>query len=540
MAHDDELKGTSSFIEGSINYPAGLFSQPSAPTQTTLAAAALLTQRDKDSTVFGALKKEWRIVLSCSVYLFICMAQGVDSGAMSITNSMPAFLLKFGEATATGSLIIPSMWLSLWTAMIALGNAAGSFSAGWFIDRFGTKKTMWFLCLASTAFISIQVTAESRGQLLVGKMLNGAPQGAFIAVAATYISETAGVRVRSTLLSCMPLMILCGVMLAVGTGVHQIAVFDPWKSYRLLFALQWMLPTLTAFFLIFTPSSPTHLVKKAQPEQARRELERLYGKDDDEVSQRLALIQLAVAIEEAESADRGIVTYADCFRGTDRKRTLTIMAVFAFIQGAGVALLSNNIYFLSTIPGLSSDITFKLSLGFLGLSALANFGGVILLEKFGRRVPFVYGGAVQALLLAILGGLYYVDTPAGQWVLGILFNLTISTAQITTGGPGYTLAGELSSVRLRSKTQSIGFATYYTAGWITLFITPYMFQADQAAWGVRTAWVYAGFSLIGAIVSFFIIPDTRGLSYADIDIRYTRRIAPRAFASCDVSDKEVA
>lgn len=76
MTHNDEYKGTSSFVEGSLNYPAGLFSQPSAPTQTTLAAAALLTQRDKDSTVFGALQKEWRILLSCAPYLFICMAQG--------------------------------------------------------------------------------------------------------------------------------------------------------------------------------------------------------------------------------------------------------------------------------------------------------------------------------------------------------------------------------------------------------------------------------------------------------------------------------
>lgn len=37
---------------------------------------------------------------------------------------------------------------------------------------------------------------------------------------------------------------------------------------------------------------------------------------------------------------------------------------------------------------------------------------------------------MQALLLAILGGLYYVHTSTGQWVLGILFNLTISTAQV--------------------------------------------------------------------------------------------------------------
>lgn len=83
------------------------------------------------------------------------------------------------------SFCLPSFSGELTFASTTTGNAAGSFSAGWFIDRFGTKKTMWGLCLASTAFISIQVSAESRGQLLAGKMLNGAPQGAFIAVAAS-------------------------------------------------------------------------------------------------------------------------------------------------------------------------------------------------------------------------------------------------------------------------------------------------------------------------------------------------------------------
>lgn len=106
--------------------------------------------------------------------------------------------------------------------------------------------------------------------------------------------------------------------------------------------------------------------------------------------------------------------------------------------------LANYSYFLSTIPGLSGSIVFDLSLGFLGLSAFANLIGVVLMEKFGRRVPFVYGGFAQGALLAVLGGLYYTNSTAGRWFLGILFNLTISTAQITTGGPGYTLAGELS------------------------------------------------------------------------------------------------
>lgn len=88
------------------------------------------------------------------------------------------------------------MYLYLLLYLPPTGNAIGSLAAGSIIDRWGTKKSLWGLCLASVAAIAIQVWTHSRGQLLAGKILNGIPQGAFVAVAASKFSSIAAALLR--------------------------------------------------------------------------------------------------------------------------------------------------------------------------------------------------------------------------------------------------------------------------------------------------------------------------------------------------------
>lgn len=120
--------------------------------------------------------------------------------------------------------------------MAALGNAIGAFLVGVTVDRFGPKITTWIFSFFSAVFVVIQVTASSRGQLLAGKLLSGIPIGAFIPIAASYVSETAGIKVRGSMLALIPFMNLAGVTAGVGAGTRVIAHMDPWQSYKLLFS----------------------------------------------------------------------------------------------------------------------------------------------------------------------------------------------------------------------------------------------------------------------------------------------------------------
>lgn len=205
-------------------------------------------------------------------------------------------------------------------------------------------------------------------------------------------------------------------------------------------------------------------------------------------------------------------------------------------QFAGVALLSSALYFLG-----QTDLPFKtvssIVLAFLGFSAFVVVGSTFWMEGVGRRSTLLWGLVLHVALMTLIGGLHYLSSNAGLIAAAVIFNFALLTAQFATSGPAYALAAEIPSVRLRSKTHSFAFGTYYVVGWIFLFTVPYMFQpAPQGSgWGLRTTWFFAGLSALYGVFAYFYVGETKGKSFADIDELYHRGVAPRKFQSTEVN-----
>jgi MFS family permease len=134
---------------------------------------------------------------------------------------LPSFLAVFGEFDATTqSYAIPSLWLSLWTAMGQAGQFFGALGAGLLQDRLGHRIVFVGFAVLSVVGIAVQYISTTRGVLLAGasllfraivsirahslagKILNGGSIGAFYTLATSYISEIAPVRLRGPLVSC--------------------------------------------------------------------------------------------------------------------------------------------------------------------------------------------------------------------------------------------------------------------------------------------------------------------------------------------------
>ncbi|KAM0752453.1 general substrate transporter [Meredithblackwellia eburnea MCA 4105] len=539
---NEKATGSMSAIEHyktpSPHSPQRLQSMPMPPSPADLELGVQLAEAGKTAPVWKSIKKEWRIIGCAWVYLFACIGQGFDSGATAITPTMPAFLMQFGaQNPTTHSLYVPSLWLSLWTAFTSAGIAIGALSAGFLLDRFGPRKVMAFGNFWMLASIGLQVASKTRVQLFMGKFFGGVPQGIFMTTAASYISEIASTRLRAPLITMIPMTGLIGVIFSVGLGVRQLLFMDKWHSYGLMFALQWLLPILTLSFLLVTPDSPVYLVKQSRPEDALEAYKKLYGPATEatELRAHLARTQLAVAHELEQSEKIGNPSFLECFRGTDRIRTLTVMGIFIVQQCAGIAFGALTIYFLS-IQGLPFSEVFDVSTGFLAIGVFANVVSAFIVEKFGRRRVFVYGSILHMGMLFTIGAMAYVKTSGGGWALSILLNLSISTQQITTGGPGYSLSAEISSIRLRAKTQSLGMISFFVSSWVFQFATPYMYQTapGSAGLGAKTGFVYGGLTFLCIIWAFFYIPETHKRSFSDIDALYERKVAPRKFS--DVKD----
>jgi hypothetical protein len=105
--------------------------------------------------------------------------------------------------------------------------------------------------------------------------------------------------------------------------------------------------------------------------------------------------------------------------------------------------------------------------------------------------------------------------------------ITFQTSLIQ--GMGFPIAAEISSLKLRAKTLSLGVMSQAFCGWLVQFTVPYMYNVDSGNLGARTGFVFAGFSVLLIIGAWLLIPETSGLTAEEIDRAYNDKVAVRKF-----------
>lgn len=75
---------------------------------------------------------------------------------------------------------------------------------------------------------------------------------------------------------------------------------------------------------------------------------------------------------------------------------------------------------------------------------------------------------------------------------------------------GYVYMGELSNARLRPYTVSFAYGFAAAISVINGVLVPYMLNANNWNWGIKTTWYYVGLGAIPLISCWFILPETKG------------------------------
>lgn len=105
--------------------------------------------------------------------------------------------------------------------------------------------------------------------------------------------------------------------------------------------------------------------------------------------------------------------------------------------------------------------------------------------------------------------------------------ITFQTSLIQ--GMGFPIAAEVSSLKLRAKTLSLGVMAQAFCGWLVQFTVPYMYNVDSGNLGARTGFVFAGLSVLLIIGAWVLVPETSGLTAEEIDRAYNDKVAVRKF-----------
>lgn len=95
------------------------------------------------------------------------------------------------------------------------------------------------------------------------------------------------------------------------------------------------------------------------------------------------------------------------------------------------------------------------------------------------------------------------------------------------------VAAEVSSIGLRAKTLAIGFFFNYFYITVRNIVVPYIFNPGEGNLGGLMSWIFAT-SVVAFGVMWLELPETKDLSFEQIDRRFEEMVATRGFMNSEI------
>ncbi|KAL2753342.1 hypothetical protein ACRALDRAFT_1083014 [Sodiomyces alcalophilus JCM 7366] len=564
------------------------------------ALEAFLLEKDPTASIWQVVCS-WKMAVVYSILFSVTIiGEGYDLALMGNFFSLRQFQSLFGVEPAPGKAReIPALWQSLLQCSALLGQILAIYLAGHSIDRFGYRKTVLaalgsvlvFLLVPffSTEAVSAAGSDAGLGALLAGELLLGMPWGVFQATTLPYASEVAPVKLRPTLTTFVNMCWIFGQLLATAANRAVTGLQDNVSAFRIPVALQWTWPVPIAVCVFLAPESPWWLVRHGRSDQALKAIRRLNRDKDFPAEGQLRVLELTNAHErdadrgsgdagdagdqparersntppscsekkkpsvgrsshieeggdrnESNTQDESCGGYLDCFKATNRRRTEIVVMLNLTQQLCGSCLM----YYSAKLyqkGGIEPERAFDYTLIQYGLGIIAIGFSWPLMRYFGRRRIWISGLSLSVALMSGVGilGFFTGRHPAVPWAIAALLICFTVVYNLSTGPLTYSLVSEMPSTRLKAKTIVIGRCSYLVAGLFNLFLTPKMLEDVPNGWGLgpRAALVFAGLDMLFLSWAWFRLPETKGRSFAEIDVLFKLKTPARKFGSTMVSNQ---
>ncbi|KAL7420667.1 hypothetical protein Q5752_004618 [Cryptotrichosporon argae] len=495
-------------------------------------SARAATQNEKQMTLREGLRRypkaiAWSVLLSTALIM-----EGFDVVLLSNFYALPQFQEKYGVQLADGSYTITAAWQAGLSNGANVGEIIGLVINGWASERFGYRKTMIAAMSLMIVFIFIPFFSNSIVTLLVGEILQGIPWGVFQTLTTAYAAEVTPVALRPYLTAYVNLCWVLGQVIASGV-LRGVLDWDSQWAFRVPFALQWVWPLPILIGCIFAPESPWWLVRHERHEDARHVICRLNtNPTDDEVDDALALMVHTNAIE--KSLAEG-TSWAQCFRGVDRRRTEIAVGVWSIQNLCGSAFMGYSTFFLEQ-AGMAASNAFTMSIAQYAIGACGTVTSWLLMRHVGRRKLYVGGLCAMLTLLVVIGCMGFISqsNTGAQWAIGGMLLGYTAIYDATVGPVCYCLVAEISSTRLRAKTVVIARIVYNIVGIVNAVIMPYFLNTTKLNWGAKTGLFWAGMCAVCLVWCFFRVPEPKGRTYGELDVLFENRVSARKFAQTEV------
>jgi SP family general alpha glucoside:H+ symporter-like MFS transporter len=152
---------------------------------------------------------------------------------------------------------------------------------------------------------------------------------------------------------------------------------------------------------------------------------------------------------------------------------------------------------------------------------------------------YLVGNMISIALFVAIGGLgigLRKSKMSGlAWGIGSLLAVDGFIANLLILPVTFVLVSEIPSALLRSKSVVIARNSYTAVNIVAGVLTPYMLNPTAWGWGAVTGFFWAGACVIGLTFTFFMVPESKGRTTAEMDILFQQKISVRKFKSTEIS-----
>lgn len=326
------------------------------------------------------------------------------------------------------------------------------------------------------------------------------------------------------MLTCLTALAYTLGPLTVALIVNSTGTYDSRWAYRAVFCAQYGFAAVAAMLVFFMPESPWWLASKNRPEKALRALRGLGYSTDAE--KKLALI--TTTLEEVRRETEG-VTYMECFRKSNLRRTIISIAPLSIQSLSGIAFAASYSTYYMQLAGFSTSMSFKLQIVQQVISLVGNVMSWYLIDRVGRRNLTFWGLLVLTAILFVMAGCAVPATPTGSKAAVSMILLYCWWYNVTIGATAYTIVCEVATSRLRVKTIAIGLALQNALNTMWAFVLPYLFNPDKLNLGGKLGFIFGGLAIVCLVYLWVCQPETAGRSYEELDEMFIKKVPARKF-----------
>lgn len=410
------------------------------------------------------------------------------------------------------------------TSILSLGTILGSLLSPYISDNYGRRFCLvWSLITFFSIGTALQISHASYGLLLSGRLVNGIAVGIISSVIPLFQAEVSPRWIRGSVISFYQWAITWGLLVssAISQGTRYM---NDDRCYRIPIGLQFVWCGLLTIGLVSLPESPRFYVMHDDIDGAIISLSRLrrLNIDDTELVEELIEIK---ASHDYETSD-GPTSYLDCFRSSRSRdhqltRMMTGISLQTFQQCSGINFIfyyGVNFFVATGIQEsyLMSFVTYAVNVAF-------TIPGILFVDKIGRRKLLIFGAIgmiISNYVIAIVG--LFTNTVIINKIM-LAFVCTFIACFASSWGPVvWVVTGELYNLSVRQKAVSLSASTNWIVNFVFAYSTPYLIDQGNhvAALGTKIFFMWGSFNLLGLIITFFFVYETKGLMLEEVDELY--------------------